>query len=308
MTAAPSTPRVSVIIPSWTGRADRLLASLDKQTLRDVEVEVVRGVSPAARARNLGASRTRGEVLVFVDDDAYLGHPEVLERLVATLDRSPGAAVVGTSKLPPPDASRFRRAVARQVPRMSYPVLEQDTESNPPLRGYGFSAVTTTCCAIRRDVFEQLGGFDEALPTAEDTDFLHRVTQAGGTVVVAGRTWVHHDPPGSLGDLLRTSFGYGVGHALEVRKDPDRHMDVLRLDKAWGKLRLTFAVPALPFAFVIHYYFDPHRRLVLGLRPLKTLSTYAVLAGYTYGWFHGPPRRAQATYRGRRPASGEDVG
>jgi GT2 family glycosyltransferase len=307
MTADPSTPRVSVVIPSWTGQVDRLLASLEQQTLRDVEVEVVRGVGPAARARNLGVSRTRGEVVVFVDDDAYLGHPDLLERLVAAVDRDP-VAVVGTAKLPPPDADRFRRAVATQVPRMSSPVVEHDTESNPPLHGYGFSAITTTCCAMRREFFERVGGFDEVLPTAEDTEFLHRTVRAGGRVVIAGQTWVYHDPPGSLRDLLRTSFGYGVGHALEVRKDPDRHMDVLRLDKAWGKLRLTFAVPAFPFAFVVHYYFDPHRRLVLGLRPLKTLSTYAVLAGYAYGWFHGPPRRAPATYRGRRPASGQDAG
>jgi cellulose synthase/poly-beta-1,6-N-acetylglucosamine synthase-like glycosyltransferase len=298
-----SAPRVSVVVPSWTGEVSRLQRSLAEQTFRDVEIEVVRGVSPAARARNVGAARARGDLLLFVDDDAYLGDPRVIERLVDVLDRDPDVAVVGTSKLAPPDATRFRRAVARQVPRMTYPVVDHDTDSNPPLHGYGFCAITTTCCVVRRSLFQELGGFDESLATGEDTDFFYRVHQAGGRLVVAARTWVYHDPPGDLRDLLRASFGYGLGHALEARKDPSRGMDVLRLDKRWGRRRLLFALPALPLLFLVHPYFDPERRLVLGVRPLKTLSTYAVLAGYVYGWFHGQSRRPATTYRGREPAS-----
>src|SRR5690349_9851932 len=101
---ANATPRVSIIIPSWTGEIGRLRQSIAQQTFRDYEIDVVQGVSPAARARNVGAARARGEILLFIDDDAYFGHPRVLERLVAVLDRDPQVAVAGASKLAPREA------------------------------------------------------------------------------------------------------------------------------------------------------------------------------------------------------------
>ena len=72
-------------------------------------------------------------------------------------------------------------------------------------------------------------------------------------------------------------------------------MAVLPLDRWYGQLGLLAAVMGLPLAFFVHYYFDT-RRLVFGLRPLKTLSTYAGLCGYVYGWYHGKPRKAPVTY------------
>ncbi|HUS16103.1 MAG TPA: glycosyltransferase, partial [Chloroflexia bacterium] len=299
----PSTPSVSIIVPSWTGSIDRLRASIEAQTFRDYEIEVVVGVSPAARARNVGAARSRGDILLFVDDDAYFGHPRVVEMLVNCLRADPGIAVVGTSKLAPPTASRLQRAIARQVPRMVYPIVRQNRESNPPLDRYGFTAITTTCCAVRRSVYEAVSGFDEGLTTGpEDTDFFYRVRRLGHRLIVAAECWVYHDPPADLRDMLRKSFWYGLGHALEARKNPERRMALLPLDHWYGKVLLLGALPAFLPALFVHYYFDPVRRVRIGFRPLKKLSTYAVLAGYVYGWFHGAPTRPATTYRGQAAA------
>lgn len=298
-------PRVTIIIPSWTGEVGQVMSSIVRQTFQDYDVDVVTGVSPAARARNLGARRARGEYLLFIDDDAYFGGDRMLEALVALLDRDPQIAVVGTSKLIPENANTFQRAVARQVPRMVYPVVAHDTESNPPLRRYGFTAVTTTCCLVRRRVFEEVGGFDEELTTGpEDTDFFYRGHRRGYRIVVAGNCWVHHAPPASLRDLLRKSFWYGLGHALEARKTPERGMAVLPLDRWYGKVALVSALLGFPVALFVHPYFDPTRRVEFGFWPLKTLSTYAVLCGYAYGWAWGKPRRLVTTYGGRKAGRG----
>ncbi len=227
-----SPPRVSVIVPSWSGEVARVLKSLDDQSFRDFEVEVVRGVGPAARARNVGTARSRGAILLFVDDDAYLGDSRTLERLVAVLDANPNVAVVGTAKIPPPHADRFQRASARQVPREVYPVEPEDVESNPPLDRYGYTGITTTCCAVRRETFDAVGGFDEGLTTGpEDTEFFYRIRQRGDDIYIAGNTWVYHEPLGNLRDLLRKGFWSGIGHSLEARKHPSRRMNVLRLDR-----------------------------------------------------------------------------
>ncbi|MEO6456991.1 MAG: glycosyltransferase [Chloroflexia bacterium] len=302
-------PKVLIIIPSWTGDVSRVKRSIEQQTFQDYELQVVTGVSPAARARNVGAQRSNANILLFIDDDAYFGTPHVLGTLVDLIESDPTTAVVGTSKLVPKDATPLQKAIARQVPRMVYPVVHAHEESNPPLNRYGFTAVTTTCCAVRRDVFLQVNGFDEELTTGpEDTDFFYRVHKKGYKIIVAKDSWVYHDPPASIKDLAKKSFWYGVGHALEARKSPERRMDVLPLDRWYGKLALPLAALALPFAFFFHIYFDPKRRLAFGFRPLKTLSTYAVLCGYVYGWYRGKPAKRPGTYMGRKPGTmGESI-
>lgn len=294
MSNVTTSPKVSIIIPSWTGDVSRLTKNIEMQTLGDYEIVVVRKVSPAARARNLGARQATTDILLFLDDDACLGHESVLQRMVDVLENEQ-VAVVGASQQMPVQASSFQHAVAWQVPRYVSPILHANMLSNPPLSGYGFTAITTLCCAVRRSVFEEVGGFDEELPTGEDTDFFYRVRCRNYNLVVAANCWVYHDPPANMGSLLRKNFGYGVGHVLEARMRPERDMLLLPLNRWYGLLALAASVLAFPFAFFIHYYFSPRQRLVFGFRPLKTLSTYAVLCGYIYGWCLDKPRKVGAS-------------
>ena len=284
-------PRVSIIIPSSSGDVGHPMRSIEAQTFRDYEVEVVQEAG-LNRARNLGAQRSRGDILVLIDDDITLGHDRVLQTMVELLESDPRIGIVGVSLQVPADANRFQHAVARQVPRYVDPILSETVLSNPPLGRYGFTAVKGGCCAIRRTVFEEVGGFDEDVLRGEDTDFFYRVRRCGHDLALAVNCWAYHPPPADVRELLRKSFSYGVGHAREARKSPERGMAVLPLDRWYGVLGLLVAVASFPFAFFIHYYFDPVRRVVVGFRPLKTVSTYATLCGYVSGWYLA--RRAQA--------------
>ncbi len=288
-----TSPKISIIIPSWTGDVSRLTKNIEQQTLRDYEIIVVRKVSPAARARNLGAQQATTNILLFLDDDAYLGHESVLETMVEVLENEQ-VAIVGASQQMPVQASAFQHAVARQVPRYVSPIVLDNVVSNPPLNGYGFTAITTLCCAVRRSVFEEVRGFDEELPTGEDTDFFYRVRRRNYNLVVAANCWVYHEPPASLQSLLRKNFWYGVGHVLEARLRPERGMMLLPLNRWYGPLGLAAFLLGFPLAFFVHYYFSPKQRLVFGFRPLKTLASYAVLCGYVYGWYHNRSREAEA--------------
>src|SRR6266508_4334262 len=167
-------PPVALIIPSLDGDVEPLLASVRRQTLQPSEIEVVRGVRPNGRARNQGVARTRAPLLVFVDDDAVLGDEYVLANLVAPLLEDPTIAVAGASKLLPPSAPWFQRWVAREVPRIEHPVVAQPLETNPDPPSF-YCEITSTCCAMRREVLEQAGGFDEALLRGVDTEFFVRL-------------------------------------------------------------------------------------------------------------------------------------
>jgi GT2 family glycosyltransferase len=276
---------VSVVLPSWRDNADRLRTSIEEQTFQDYAIHVVRGVSPAARARNLGVANSTGDLVLFIDDDAYFGHDQVLEILVKKIRSDDTIDIVGSSKLVPPDATGLQRRIAREVPRWVYPTLSEDTESNPPLDRYGFTGITTTCCIMRRARFDQLGGFDEKLPTGEDTEFFFRGRRAGYRFVIPQNCWVYHGPPRSLGALLRKSFWYGAGHAWEARLAPERRMDLVPLGRWYGKLFVVLSPLLSPLSLFISIYFDSERRWRFGFRPLKALSAYATLYGYTWGWF-----------------------
>jgi hypothetical protein len=126
-------PRVAVVIPSLDGRVDALRASIARQTLQPVQVEVAVNIRPNGTARNVGVARTTAEVLVFVDDDAVLGGDTTLANLVAPLLADSTIGVTGASKLIPPHADWFQRWTAREVPRIEHPVVDQPLETNPPL-------------------------------------------------------------------------------------------------------------------------------------------------------------------------------
>jgi GT2 family glycosyltransferase len=294
MRNAVPTPRVSIVIPSWSGDVSRPMRSIERQTFRNYEVEIVQAPG-LNRARNLGAKQARGDIVVLIDDDIALGHAHVLQAMVDLLDGDAELGVVGVSLQVPAGANRFQHAVARQVPRYVDPIVSETLLSNPPMDRYGFTAVKGGCCAIRRNVFDEVGGFDEHVLSGEDTDFFYRVRRRGHSLALAANCWAYHPPPANVKELLRKSFSYGVGHAREARKSPERGMAVLPLDRWYGVVGVLAAVAALPLAFFVHYYFDPVRRLLIGFRPLKTVSTYATLCGYVYGWYRARPRKAATT-------------
>ncbi len=305
-------PPVALIIPSLDGDVEPLLASVRRQTLQPSEIEVVRGVRPNGRARNQGVARTRAPLLVFVDDDAVLGDERVIERLVAPL-ADPSIGVTGASKLLPPDAPPFQRWVAREVPRIVHPIVDQPLETNPDPPSF-YCEITTTCCAMRRAVFDAAGGFDTALLRGVDTEFFVRVrrlrTEGRGLrtesellspqssvlspryrFILVPHTWAYHPAPANLGALLRKHFLYGIGHAQEVRRDRSRaRARALRTPLHAAAFVLFRTAILLPNIFLPYSFAAPSWRL--GFKPLKALTSYVGALGYVWGWYAEQSHRA----------------
>jgi len=276
-------PAVALVIPSLDGEVEPLLRSVRMQTLQPVEVAVVKGVRPNGRARNQGVAGTSAPLLVFVDDDATLGDEHVIANLVAPLLDDPTIGVTGASKLLPPVAPLFQRWVAREVPRVVHPVVQEPLESNPDPPSY-YCEITTTCCAMRRAVWEESGGFDETLLRGVDTEFFVRVRRRGYRFVLVPRTWAYHPAPATLRGLLRKQFFYGVGHAQEVRRNPARARGRTLRTPLHALLFLAFRTAIVLPNMVLPYSFAaPSWRP--GFKPLKALASYASALGYVWGWY-----------------------
>jgi hypothetical protein len=306
-----SFPPVALIIPALDGDVEPLLASVRRQTLQPSEIEVVRGVRPNGRARNQGVARTSAPLLVFVDDDALLGDERVIERLVAPLLADPSVGVTGASKLLPPDAPWFQRWVAREVPRITHPIVDQPLETNPDPPSF-YCEITTTCCAMRRAVFEAAGGFDESLIRGVDTEFFVRVRRLrtegrglsagshtpqssmlnpGYRFILVPHAWAYHPAPANLRALLRKHFRYGVGHAQEVRRDRSRARGrALPTPLHAAAFVLLRTAILLPNIFLPYSFAAPSWRL--GFKPLKALTSYVGALGYVWGWYADASHRA----------------
>ena len=122
----------------------------------------------AAQSRNVGAAAAADPYIAFLDDDD-LWLPDHLAQSAAVLRGDPaGAAAVVSS----------RRTENERGEVTAQPTLDRDLVSVDHAYTAG-SVVTGSNLVISRRAFDELGGYDVALPVMNDTDFFVRMLQAG---------------------------------------------------------------------------------------------------------------------------------
>jgi GT2 family glycosyltransferase len=148
---------------------------------------------------NLGAQAASGELLVFLNNDVEIISPEWLHELARQAWRKDVGAV-GACLLYDHGAIQHAGVVlnmtgiAGHVFRNSPP--EAASIGGPPGLVREVTAVTGACMAVRREVFQAAGGFDEeVLPVAyNDVDFCLRLRSRGlRNVYTPFARLVHHE-------------------------------------------------------------------------------------------------------------------
>lgn len=209
--AAPAPDEVLVVDGDEQGAAQPVAQEAAATT--PFPVRHVRAPRGLTRQRNAGLREARGEVVLFLDDDARV-RPDVLRRVLAAYDDPAVVGVTGRVLEPASNAVGGKSSPVRRLlfgrasgtfTSFGYPrrlldeSVEQDTEF---MQGAFMSA--------RRDVALQVG-FDEALPgygLAEDEDFSCRLSRRG-RIRYLGTAAVEHDNAG-FGDRDRRAFARQV--------------------------------------------------------------------------------------------------
>lgn len=189
-----------------------------------------------SRVNNLGARVAQGDLLCFVNDDVEVISRDWLERLVSRVMLD-GVGAVGPMLYYPSNTIQhagvilgaggvadhtFKKRRRGYSGSFGLGALEQD-----------YSAVTAACMLIRRNVFEDVSGFDEMLPVAfNDVDLCMRMRQTGARIIWTPTVEMYHHE--SL------TFGHHASHARRGQFQNDsklmreRWKDVLESDPCYN--------------------------------------------------------------------------
>lgn len=184
-----------------------VVAADDASRLKDggCTVVTVPALLPPGCMRNLGARRATGTLLAFIDDDC-MPPDNWLSVLAGTLLGEPRCAAVGCRVVSA--SSGFWNACADVALFWPYQY---------PLRIR--TALGSAALVVRREAFEQVGGFDETLMATEDWDFCLRLAGAGWHCIHEPAVVVAHDHRrGSARAILRQAYHSGRRSGLEVQR------------------------------------------------------------------------------------------
>jgi GT2 family glycosyltransferase len=163
----------------------------------------------AAAARNLGAAAAGGEVLCFLDADTVPepGYVSAVVRAIAdgadlVVGRRRHADLAATT---PTELVRWFRDAGPAPREFEEPAWLRDAyDRTDDLRTAGDDAyrfVISAVLSVTRDLFERVGGFEEAFTAygGEDWEFAHRCWTAGAEFVHAREAVAWHDGPDFAG-------------------------------------------------------------------------------------------------------------
>ena len=152
---------VIVVDDASEDETPQILAALERE---DARVRVVRSEPRhgAGHARNVGAARALGTLLAFLDDDC-VWHPEKLEAQLAAMGPEDGAGYTRQATL---DVDGQWVVEGRMLPATSQ--IDGLLRSN---------FIGAPSLVVRRDLFVEVGGFDEELPRLQDWDLALRLAR-----------------------------------------------------------------------------------------------------------------------------------
>jgi GT2 family glycosyltransferase len=190
-----------------------------------------------SRLNNMALKHASGDVLLFLNNDIEIIDPAWLTEIVSNIMRKEigivgarlwypdftlqhGGVLIGQGGiaghahhgLTRKDAGYFGRAILQQ----------------------NLSAVTAACMALRREVFEQVGGFDESFVIAfNDVDLCLRVLQLGFKITWTPFAELIHHESASRGKVDETPEKK-ANTRREVALFAERWKDILLKDPAYN--------------------------------------------------------------------------
>lgn len=149
-------------------------------------------VGPAEK-RDLGAKEAKGEILAFIDDDAF-PEPDWLKNAAKYFEKEhngkPVGAVGGPAVTPPSDP--FWRRISGNVYASAFVSAQNRRRYKPVHRVLEDYDIPSVNLIMRRDIFLKVGGFDSSFYPGEDTKLCLQVKRMGYVIFYDPEILVYH--------------------------------------------------------------------------------------------------------------------
>lgn len=232
--------KTSIIIP--TLNAEKYIASLVKaletQTVKPDEIiivdsesddrtaEIISGLEGItfipikrkdfnhAKTRDMAFRKSTGDYVIFITQDAIPADKYFVERIIQPFSIDDKIAVSSGRQVPRENARPYEKLIRH----FNYPP-QGKIFSAQDIPEMGIKAFFTSdcCCAYRRDIFLELGGFVFSVRTAEDIIFSAKVINSGYKISYTAGAMVIHSHNLTL--LQEYKRNFLTGYELEKHKD-----------------------------------------------------------------------------------------
>jgi len=171
----------------------------------DPRIQILRDNRPFNYSilNNTAARRARGDLLCLLNNDTEVLSRDWLQQM-ASLAIRPEIGAVGARLWYPNDTLQHGGVIVglRGVAGHAFTGLPKGHAGyfNRALAPQSFTALTAACLMVRKSIFDEMGGLDEALAVAfGDTDFCLRIRQAGYRNVWTPNAELYHHESASRG-------------------------------------------------------------------------------------------------------------
>tara|TARA_B100000686_G_scaffold331788_1_gene395757 strand:+ start:3719 stop:4594 length:876 start_codon:yes stop_codon:yes gene_type:complete len=241
---------ITEIILVWNGSKADHDVSVDRHITLDSNIGIPAG-------RNLGAAEASHDLILFLDDDAKILKPDLLENIGARFLANPSLGVVGFRIIDEQGLTS-----RRHVPRLGSRSADVSGAAACFLGG---------ACVVRKDAWNGVKGYSgELFYGMEETDFSWRLVDAGWSIFYDASAIVEHP-----------------------RVEPARHQEAIRLT---ARNRMWIARSNLPTILIPVYVFNWLVISILrNLRSIDALR--AIFTGFRQGLSECPLQRRPISWR-----------
>lgn len=155
----------------------------------------------AAKARNIGVKESSGSIIMFLDDDDRW-RPEKIANQIQIFQNNPGVGMVYSGRIVVNEKGEELYKITPQYQGDLYRTLLEKNVIG-----------VTSSVAMRRSLFEQVGGFDPKMPARQDYDLWIRA---------AKHTQIGYDPSATV------EWSTQIERGAQMSSRPDLYRDAVQ--------------------------------------------------------------------------------